>query len=317
MRSFYKSSREGPLPFLPALALKTPLPPNSSAAAFLTPSRKHPLSPSAMAGDDAWYPCNTTRAALEARVKGGLLRPITDEGAPEWIVPLVSDTEPNPPPGYVVCFLSFLERGFGAPVGWLIQAILHYYEVELHILNPNSVMQAAVFATVCEWFLGVPPHWNLWLHLFKAEMSSRNKGGEKRPLRPAVARCSSASRAPTFTSGVTCPRRTGGGRTGGSTSETTVGCSRSIARKWWLSAPQSGGGAPPQRSNGGSTPFSRASRSFASPGLPRRRWRWPSTSGACCRWRSGMRLCGRSPGRPPGSEITIRVSRTMHSVDGP
>ena len=136
-----------------------------------------------MAGDDAWYPCNTTRVALDARVKSGLLRPITDEGAPEWIVPPANDREPNPPTGYVVCFQSFLEWGFGMPAGRLIRAILHYYVVELHNLNPNSVMQAAVFAMVCEGFLGVPPHWNLWLHLFKVEMSSRNEGGEKRPLR--------------------------------------------------------------------------------------------------------------------------------------
>jgi len=73
-----------------------------------------------MAGDDAWYPCNTTRAALDARVKSRLLRPITDEGAPEWIVPPVNDREPNLPPGYVVCFLSFLERWFGTPAGRLI-----------------------------------------------------------------------------------------------------------------------------------------------------------------------------------------------------
>jgi hypothetical protein len=136
-----------------------------------------------MAGDDAWYPCNTTRVALDAHVKSGLLRPITDEGAPEWIVPPANDREPNPPPGYVVCFQSFLEWGFGMPAGRLIQAILHYFVVELHNLNPNSVMQAVVFAMVCEGFLGVPPHWNLWLHLFKVEMSSRNEGGEKRPLR--------------------------------------------------------------------------------------------------------------------------------------
>ena len=44
-RSFYKSSLGGPLPLLPALALKTPLPPNSSAAAFLTPSCKAPSFP--------------------------------------------------------------------------------------------------------------------------------------------------------------------------------------------------------------------------------------------------------------------------------
>ena len=78
----------------------------------------------------------------------------------------------------MVCFLSFLDRGFGTPAGRLIRAILHYYKVELHNLNPNSVMQAAVFATVCEGFLGVPPHWNLWLHLFKVDMAARYEGGE-------------------------------------------------------------------------------------------------------------------------------------------
>jgi len=136
-----------------------------------------------MAGDDAWPPSNVTKSTLEARVKGGLLRPLTDEGLPEWIAPLVSDREPNPPPGYVVCFLSFLDRGFGTSASRLIRVILHYYGVELHNLNPNSVMQAAVFATVCEGFLGVPPHWNLLLHLFKADMSARYEGGEKIPLR--------------------------------------------------------------------------------------------------------------------------------------
>ena len=44
-------------------------------------------------------------------------------------------------------------------------------------------MQAAVFATVCEGFLGVSAHWNLWLHLFQADMSSRHERGEKKPLR--------------------------------------------------------------------------------------------------------------------------------------
>jgi len=108
-----------------------------------------------MAGDDAWYACHTTKAALDTRVKSGLLRPITDVRASEWIVPPANDREPNPPPGYVVCFLSFLDRGFGTPAGRLIHALLHYYEVELHNLNPNSIMQAAIFATVCEGYLGI------------------------------------------------------------------------------------------------------------------------------------------------------------------
>ena len=135
-----------------------------------------------MAGDDAWPPSNVTKSTLDARVKAGILRPLTDAELPEWIVPSANDREPNPPPGYVVCFLSFLDRGFETPAGRLIRAILHYYEVELHNLNSNSIMQAAVFTTVCEGFLGVPPHWNLWLHLFKADMATRYEGGEISPV---------------------------------------------------------------------------------------------------------------------------------------
>ena len=40
-----------------------------------------------MADDDAWPTSNLTRSALDARVKAGLLHPITDVGSPEWIAP--------------------------------------------------------------------------------------------------------------------------------------------------------------------------------------------------------------------------------------
>ena len=44
-----------------------------------------------MVGDDVWPPSNVTRSALEARVKAGILRPITDARQPEWIVPSAND----------------------------------------------------------------------------------------------------------------------------------------------------------------------------------------------------------------------------------
>jgi hypothetical protein len=59
-----------------------------------------------------------------------------------------------------------------------MRAIPHYYGVELHHLAPNSISQDATFATVCEGYLGVKPHWKLWLHLFKVEHFTK-KAGEK------------------------------------------------------------------------------------------------------------------------------------------
>ena len=39
-----------------------------------------------------------------------------------------------------------------------MRALLHYYGVELHNLNPSSIVQAAIFVAVCEGYLGIAPH---------------------------------------------------------------------------------------------------------------------------------------------------------------
>jgi hypothetical protein len=105
---------------------------------------------------------------LEALVAGGLLRPLSGDPQPEWIAP-PSGAAPSPPLGYVLSFVSFHEWGFGVPASRFMWAILHFYGVELHNLNPNSIAQAAIFAAVCKGFFGIEPHWDLWTHLFSAE----------------------------------------------------------------------------------------------------------------------------------------------------
>jgi hypothetical protein len=90
-----------------------------------------------------------------------------------------SGATPTPPPGYVLSFVSFHEWGFGVPASRFMRALLHYYGVELHNLNPNSIVQAAIFVAVCEGFLGIDPHWDLWTHLFSAEPFALTTG-EKR-----------------------------------------------------------------------------------------------------------------------------------------
>jgi hypothetical protein len=65
-----------------------------------------------------------------------------------------------------------------------MRAILYFYGVEMHNLSPNSIVQAAIFATVCEGFLGIDPHWDLWTHLFSAEPFALTTG--ERGVRMAV-----------------------------------------------------------------------------------------------------------------------------------
>jgi hypothetical protein len=43
-------------------------------------------------------------------------------------------------------------------------------------LHPNAISQAATFVTVCEGFLGIPVNWDLWVHLFRAELHTLATG---------------------------------------------------------------------------------------------------------------------------------------------
>jgi hypothetical protein len=85
-------------------------------------------------------------------------------------VPSERERVPNPPYGYVVSFIRFHERGFTAPASRFMRALCYHYDVELHNFAPNAISQAATFVRVCEGFLGIPVNWDLWIHLFHAEL---------------------------------------------------------------------------------------------------------------------------------------------------
>jgi hypothetical protein len=103
-------------------------------------------------------------------VNGGLLAPNV-EGVPlPWIVSPASDREPNPPYGYVVSFVWLHEPDFNAPASRFMRGLCYHYGVELHNFAPNAILQVAAFVVVCERFLGISVIWDLWVHLFLAEL---------------------------------------------------------------------------------------------------------------------------------------------------
>jgi hypothetical protein len=51
-----------------------------------------------------------------------------------------------------------------------MRALCHRYGVELHNFESNAISQAATFVGVCEGYLGIPVNWELWIHLFHAEL---------------------------------------------------------------------------------------------------------------------------------------------------
>jgi hypothetical protein len=69
---------------------------------------------------------------------------------------------PWPPPGFRVIFLDFILRGLSLSPHPFLRGLLFAYGIQLHDLNPNTILHIACFITLCEYFLGIEPHWALW-----------------------------------------------------------------------------------------------------------------------------------------------------------
>jgi hypothetical protein len=110
------------------------------------------------------------RLALSELVNAGQLA-ANEEGNPlAWIDLRARDREPNPPFDYIISFIRFHERGFTTPASRFLRGLCFHYGVELHNFTPNAISQVGTFVGVWEGFLGIPVNWDLWVHLFRAEL---------------------------------------------------------------------------------------------------------------------------------------------------
>ena len=81
-------------------------------------------------------------------------------------MPAADHRELNPPKGYVVSFAKFHHQGLDSPPSRFMRALCHHYGVELQHFSLNAIAAATIFAAVCEGYLGMMPHWDMWLHLY-------------------------------------------------------------------------------------------------------------------------------------------------------
>jgi hypothetical protein len=86
-----------------------------------------------------WSCSMVMRLALGELVNSGQLAPNVDGQPAAWIVPPATDSEPNPPHGYVVSFIRHHERGFAALASRFMRGLCHHYGVELHNFAPNAI----------------------------------------------------------------------------------------------------------------------------------------------------------------------------------
>ena len=86
----------------------------------------------------------------------------------------------SPPNGYVVSFAHFHKRGLTTPTHNFFGGLLHYYKIELQHLNPNRIQYMVAFVGLCEGFLGISPHFDLWRYFFTVNLQKkREKGGRQ------------------------------------------------------------------------------------------------------------------------------------------
>lgn len=116
-------------------------------------------------GRELWKGSSVRLHQVQRLIEKGLF-PVGEEGV-DWVLP-GGEVIPRPLEEFVVSFLPFYERGFATPAGRFLQELLAAYQVELQHLFPIGILHAVVFVALCEGFLGVRPHLNLWRHLFWA-----------------------------------------------------------------------------------------------------------------------------------------------------
>jgi hypothetical protein len=77
---------------------------------------------------------------------------------------------PAPSLGYIVVCAAFYERGFSVPSHWFLHSLLQFYGLELHHLTHLVILHIVTFVTLCEAYMTIEPHFDLWSYLFYARL---------------------------------------------------------------------------------------------------------------------------------------------------
>jgi hypothetical protein len=94
----------------------------------------------------------------------------------QWC-PAAEEDIPTPNTNEIVVFSCLFLSGFGLQACNFLHCLLDHYQIELIHLNPNSILQIAVFIHLYEAFLGIPPNFPLFKNYFflKYQPSATNR----------------------------------------------------------------------------------------------------------------------------------------------
>jgi hypothetical protein len=102
--------------------------------------------------------------------QAGLPRRFMPESATGREVVELGEGRPAPHyPGRSVFFLSFAMAGLVPPFSSFFMDILEFYDLQMAHLTPNAIMTLAIFAHLCEMFIGVRPSLRLFQWFFTVQ----------------------------------------------------------------------------------------------------------------------------------------------------
>ena len=87
----------------------------------------------------------------------------------EWLV-LGQEDAPVSPDSYVISFAPLHKCRLVVSPHPFFRGLLHHYQIELQHLNPNGIQHITTFIAMCEGYLGIEPHFELWRYLFSISL---------------------------------------------------------------------------------------------------------------------------------------------------
>jgi hypothetical protein len=114
---------------------------------------------------------------FQSEVALNLVRNLLGWGAPAFAGRIRADASPlgDLAAGEFVLFISYLSCGLALPISPFFLLLLEELDLQLQHLTPHSILQAAIFAHLCEMFVGVAPSTSLFRHFFVLVKSGKAK----------------------------------------------------------------------------------------------------------------------------------------------
>ena len=94
---------------------------------------------------------------------------LSDKAMAGWH-PAVGENFLTPHSDELVVFEDYFIRGLSVLIHPFLHRLIDHYGINLCNLSPNSILHVAGFINLCEAYLGILPHFDLFHHFFCLKM---------------------------------------------------------------------------------------------------------------------------------------------------